>query len=203
MRRLSITWLAPFALASVASAISLKPETTAAFDRYVTLTERRMDDELARGQVFLWIDKLASPRRGELDRALRDGGVVIERLVTRDNSKTIDAPDALIHHWIGLVFVRGAKLPAAVALMQDYDRHAEVFAPNIAASKTLEQTGSHFRIGLRFHVKKVISVTMDTENEADFVRPSADRAYSRIRSTRVTEIADAGTPQERPKAPGQ
>ena len=40
---------------------------------------------------------------------------------------------------------------------------------------------------------------MDTENDAEFFVPSTDRAHSRIRSTRVTEIADAGTPQERAK----
>ena len=44
---------------------------------------------------------------------------------------------------------------------------------------------------------------MDTENEAEFFHPAADRAHSRIRSTRVSEIADAGTPQEKPKAPGE
>ena len=44
---------------------------------------------------------------------------------------------------------------------------------------------------------------MDTENEAEFFHPAADRAHSRIRSTRVTEIADAGTPQERAKPAGE
>ena len=71
------------------------------------------------------------------------------------------------------------------------------------ASKTLEHHDAHFRVSLRFYVKKVIGVTMDTDNEADFFRPAPDRAYSRIRSTRVTEISEAGTPQESAKAPGQ
>jgi hypothetical protein len=44
---------------------------------------------------------------------------------------------------------------------------------------------------------------MDTENEAEFFHQAADRAHSRIRSTRVSEIADAGTPQEKPVAPGE
>ena len=44
---------------------------------------------------------------------------------------------------------------------------------------------------------------MDTENDAEFFHPAADRAHSRIRSTRVSEIADAGTPQEKAKLPGE
>jgi hypothetical protein len=99
--------------------------------------------------------------------------------------------------------VPGTTVTKAVALMQDYNRHSRYFAPAIAASKTLQHEGDRFRVALRFHVKKVITVTMDTENEAQFFTLDGARAHSRIRSTRVTEIADAGTPQEAPKRPGE
>jgi hypothetical protein len=122
---------------------------------------------------------------------------------TRDGGKSIDAPDALIHHWLAVVFVPGVSVKSAVALMEDYDHHARVFGPNIASSKVLERKDEHFRVALRFYVKKVIGVTLDTENQAEFFRPAADRAYSRIRSTKVTEITNAGTPQQSEKAPGQ
>jgi len=135
-------------------------------------------------------------------RGLQDGGVVIERLETKDGNRTIDAPGALIHHWVGIVFVRDVGLAKAVELMQDYDRHAKVFAPNIVASKKLQHEGDRFKVFLRFHVKKVIAVTMNTENEAEFFKPSADRVYSRIRSTRISEVANAGEANEQEKAPG-
>ena len=184
-------------------AAGLRPEAAAAFDRYVELTEQRIDRELARDQGFLWIDTFSPGKQEEMARGLRDGGVVIERLETRDGSKSIETPGALVHHWVGIVFVPGARLHSAVDLMEDYDRHSQVFAPSITASRTLERTSSHFRVALRFFVKKIIGVTMDTENEADFFSQSPNRAYSRIRSTRVTEIANAGTPREGPKAAGQ
>ena len=44
---------------------------------------------------------------------------------------------------------------------------------------------------------------MDTENEAEFFPLSPDRVHSRIRSTRMTEIAGAGTPQEKAKPAGE
>jgi hypothetical protein len=184
---------------TVAGAV-LKAAAAHNFDRYVKLTEERIEAEVAKPGQFLWIDSLSPERRAELQRGLRDGGIIIERLETRDKSKSIEFPDALLHHWVALVFAPGARLGDAVSLMQDYDRHSTIFAPAITSSKILDHSGDKFRVALRFYVKKVIGVTMDTENEAEFFKPAPDRAYSRIRSTRITEIADAGTPQEHPKS---
>jgi hypothetical protein len=184
------------------AAAGLTPATSAAFDRYARLTERRIDAEVARTSDFLWIDTLPKSRHAEVLRGLQQGGVIIERLQTLDGSKEIEVPDGLIHHWVGTVFVQQVGTKEAVAMMQDYDRHAKYFAPAVAGSKLLEHDGNRFRVALRFYVKKIISVTMDTENEAEFFNPAADRAHSRIRSTRVSEIANAGTPQEQPKPPG-
>jgi hypothetical protein len=182
---------------------ALKPATAAAFAHYATLTEQRIESEVSKPAAFLWIDTLPQTRRAEVARGLNAGGVVIERLQTRDGPQEIEAPDGLIHHWVGTVFVPKMSVKDAVTLMQDYDHHARYFAPAIAASRLLHRDGNRFRVALRFHVKKVITVTMDTENDAEFFQPSADRAYSRIRSTRVTEIANAGTPQEAAKPSGE
>jgi hypothetical protein len=185
------------------AAAGLAPATSAAFDRYTRLTEQRINAEVARTSDFLWIDTLPQNRRAEVLRGLKQSGVIIERLQTRDGAKEIDVPDGLIHHWVGTVFVPGVGVKEAVALMQDYDRHSKYFAPAVARSRLLERDGNRFRVALRFYVKKIIAVTMDTENAAEFFHPAADRAHSRIRSTRTTEIADAGTPQEKPKPSGE
>src|SRR5436190_20237002 len=89
---------------SVAGAI-LKAAAASSFDRYVSLTEHRIDAEVAKSGQFLWIDVQPPNRRVELQRGLRDGGVIIERLETGDGTKSSDFPDALLHRWIGLVFV--------------------------------------------------------------------------------------------------
>jgi len=173
-----------------------------AFRQYTQLTEDRINREVAQQEQFLWIDTLPDSRRADIQRGLQQGGVVIERLQTRRGQAEIDVPDALIHHWVAVVFVPRASVKEAVALMQDYDRHSTYFAPAIVASKLLAHEADRFKVALRFHVKKIISVTLDTENDAAFFHPAPDRAHSRIRSTRVTEIADAGTPEERPKPAG-
>jgi hypothetical protein len=202
MRTLSVIFWLIAATTGVAAAV-LEADTAAAFQRYVQLTEQRINAEVTGGGSFLWVDTLPSSRRAELQKGLRQGGVIIERLRTRDGATDVEAPDGLIHHWVGVVFVPKATLKRAVALMQDYDHHSKYFAPAIAASRMLEHDGNRFTVALRFHVKKIITVTMDTDNDAEFFFPSPDRAHSRIRSTRVTEIADAGTPDERAKPAGE
>jgi hypothetical protein len=188
---------------AVVHADALKPATAAAFDRYTRLTEQRIQSEVGRPAEFLWIDTVPQNRRGEIRAGLEQGGVIVERLRTRDGSQEIEVPDGLIHHWVGTVFIPRATVKDAVALMQDYNHHSKYFAPAIARSKVLEHNGNRFRVALRFQVKKIITVTMDTENEAEFFHPAPDRAHSRIRSIRTVEIADAGTPQERAKKPDE
>ena len=58
-------------------AADLRPDTTAAFDRYVRLTESRIDTEVG-GQVpFLWIDRLPEGRRRDVEARLHRGEVVV------------------------------------------------------------------------------------------------------------------------------
>lgn len=202
MMRTASVWALTVTLASAPGSAELKPATAAAFDKYVRLTEQRMDAELAPA-AFLWVDRLSGQARADAMSQLKRGQLVIEPLRTREGGSELDAPDGMIHHWLGLVFVPGIKMDAAVALLQDYDRHARVYAPNVAASKTLQKDGDRFRVFLRFYLKRVIAVTVNSEHEAIFTRQASDRARSRIYSTRISEVADAGTPQERELPPGR
>jgi hypothetical protein len=185
--------------AAPAFAAELQPRTVAAFDRYVRVAEARMEG----GTPFLWIDGLADADRRSKLEDLRQGRVVFDRLAVRDAGKPIDIPAGLVHHWIGAVFVPGVGINQAVALMQDYDRHADIFRPAIARSKLIDRNGDVFRVFIRFRMKKVITVVVNTDNEARFGRPGADRVQSRIYSLRVAEVEHPGTPDEREKPVGQ
>jgi hypothetical protein len=176
----------------------LQARTVAAFDRYVQATELRQTSD----PKFLWVDTLpASQRRGVVE-TLRRGELVIERLTTRQNGKEIDIPDGMVHHWIGVVFVPGATVDKAVSLLQDYDHHAQIYTPNVAESKLLSRSGNNFRVYLRFMMKKVITVVVNSEHDARFTRDAPNRASSHIYSTRIAEVESPGTPSEREKPVG-
>ncbi len=186
-------------IAIPASAAELSPKTVAAFDKYVQTAEKRISREVAQPGAFLWADT-PDGRKGDVAARLRRGEVVVDKL--RLDGST-DVPDGLLHHWIGSVFVPGVHVRDAVALMQNYDRHSTVFQPNVVQSKTLERRGDTFKVFLRFNMKRVMSVTINSDHEAQFTNAGADRAYSAIRSTRVAEVLDAGTPTEREEPPGR
>src|SRR5215471_51683 len=176
----------------------LQAPTVAAFDRYVRVTEQRMKND----PQFLWIDALPqSEQRLQLD-AVKRGSVVIEKLATRDGGKDIDIPDGIVHHWVGVVFIPGTTVDKALVLLQDYNHHADIYVPAVAASKLRSRQGDNFRVYLRFMMKKVITVVVNTENEARFTRDSPNRASSRIFSTRIAEVESAGTPSEHEKPVG-
>jgi hypothetical protein len=183
---------------TAASAADLQPKTLAAFDRYVRLTE----DRLRSGNAFLWIDSLSEPRRQQARTQVRKSELVIERLTTKDGRNDIDVPDGLIHHWIGTAFVEGATIDQALTLLQSYDRHQQIYAPTVAASKLLARDGDRYRFFLRFVMKKVITVVVNSEHAARFMRPAADRAEGWIASTRIAEVENPGTPEEREKSVG-
>ena len=178
---------------SAASAAELQPRTVAAFDRYVALTERRIDQAAAP----LWIDDRPDAQRRQALARLRAGEVWIEALSTRAAGREIPIPDGLVHHWIGTAFIPGATAAEAVALLQDYDRHAAIYSPVVQQSKLLTRDGDRFTMFLRFYQKKGITVIVNTHHEARFTRITPRHVTARIRATRIAEVEDAGTPSER------
>jgi hypothetical protein len=192
-------WLAAVFLVPISvAAAELQAATVAAFNRYVAVTESQRQA----GTLFLWIDGDGSDQ-GHKRNLARAGGLVIERLETRESGRAITIPDGLVHHWLGVVFVPGVTVDQALALLQDYDRHAEVYKPYVARSRLLSRSGDTFKVYLRFFMKKVITVVVNSEHEAQFTRESAMRVQSRIASTRIAEVDNPDTPEEREKPVGR
>jgi hypothetical protein len=168
-----------------------------------TFEPYRMETAYRTGRGFLALDAVPAGRRQALERALRGGDLHIQRIEPVVGTDEIDVPSGMIHHWIGLVFVPGATVEEAVALLQAYDRHDEIYAPAIARSRLLARDGDRFRLFLRFFKRKVIAVTIDTEHEAVYTRLANGRVASRVRSTSAREVEDAGTPRERQLPEGE
>ncbi len=179
-----------------AAAAELRPATVDAFNRYVAAYEMQ-----SAAGPFLWIDG-DSPAQRQAREVARTGDLVMERIQVRSGGRNIDIPDGIVHHWLGTVFVPGATVDKALGLLQAYDRHADIYKPAIARSRLLSRDGDMFRFFLRFYAKKVITVVLNSEHEARFTREDAMRARSRIVSTRIAEVENPDTPEEREKPVG-
>ena len=181
----------------------LTPKTVAAFDRYVRLTEARINGEVSQAEKFLYLDELPPPRRSEVLAALKCGEIVMERLRTLDASgQRMEAPGAIIHHWLGAVFVPSANLPQTLALVQDYNHHQDIYKPEVVGSRLLSRDGNDFQIYYRLRKKKVITVTLNTYHDVHYFPIDSTRWCSRSYSTKIAEVVNADTPNEREKPVG-
>lgn len=179
----------------------LKPETVASFDRYVRLSEQRMAGEEQSGK-FLKIDSLPAAEAEAVRAKLKNGEVVIKHLETRDNGRPIVAPDGLIHHWIGTVFVPGVSLARTVAFLQDYDNEAKYYAPEVERSRLIAKNGNEFKVFLRLRKHKVITAVLDTNYDVTYRSLGPDRAVCRSVSTRIAEVENPGEKNESEKPVG-
>jgi hypothetical protein len=177
-----------------AAGATLEPKTAEAFDRYIRATEARLEQQRRTGP-FLWVDQ--SPERL---REVRSGKVVIQPW---KGNGDIEAPEGLIHDWVGAVFIPGATISRALAWAQDYDHHEEAYGPEVIDARTLSHNGNDFRIYMRLFKKKVITVVLDTEHDVRYFQLDPSRWYSRSYTTKISEVEDPGKPSERRLPPGE
>src|ERR1700719_2193301 len=144
-----------------------------AFARYVRVTDSRNNSELQGGTNLLWVDSLAEATRKKAYADLRHGEIQLEQRSTRESGREILCPDCMIHHWEGLVFIPGARLADVLRVLEDYNHHAESYAPDVVRSQIEARDGDHFRVLLRFRRQKVITVVLNTEHEISYFRDSA------------------------------
>ena len=202
--RVLLALLLSLLLTAPITATDLEPQTLAAFDHYVQVTESQIDSASAKREPFLWVDRLPEDRRAEALAQLRAAQVVIVRLNSlagdasdSEDRKPVSIPGGLIHHWIGSVFIPGASLAQTLAFEEDYAHHEQYFRPDVVRSKLLRQDGQDFLIELRLYKKKVITTVLDTEHEVHYTILDSTRATSRSQTTRIQEVDNAGTANER------
>jgi len=182
----------------------LNPPTVEAFERYAKATEARIEKELARPETFLYVDGLPEAQRAQVLAMLRRGEVFMERLKTRDASgREMKAPDALIHHWMGAVFIPCATLRQTLEVVQDYDRHQDIYKPEVVRSKLVGRNGNDFKIYYRLRKKKLITLTLNTDHDVRYYPVDGTRCHSRSYATRVQQVANPDKPDEYEKPVGR
>jgi hypothetical protein len=182
------------ALGSTASAAELKSNTAAAFDRYVAATEARFANELRPGGTFLYIDGMDPDARRQAYEQLKQGEILVEKLETQAPGVSSDVPDGMVHHWVGLIFIPGATLAKTLPIVKDYDRRADLYKPDVSASRTLAHNGDDFKMFLRLHQKRFTTVDFNTTYDVHWGSVDANKVYSNSISTRIAEVKDPAKP---------
>ncbi|MGA2456433.1 MAG: hypothetical protein ABSF85_02485 [Terriglobales bacterium] len=175
-------------MAQTAKSVQLKAQTVGAFDEYIREAEAEMEQTLHGRSPFLWSD--VSSERAQLVR----GGQVVAQFWAGQGP--VKVPNGLIHDWIGAAFIPATNLKKTLALVQDYDKHKNIYKPDVIASRLISHQNNDFKIYLRLLKKKIMTVVLDTDHDVHYRPLDRTRWTCCSYTTRIAEVEKAGTPRE-------
>ena len=200
--RIALILLANLTLTSpLLSGETPTPDTLKAFDNYVQAAEARNNEELAARKNFLFLEVLPRREREDTYRLLKRQQTIIRHSSSCASRDCSNIPGGVIHDWTGITFVPGITLQQALSALQDYDRDADYYRPTVLRAKLLSREGNSFHVFLRLKETHVVTVVLDTEYEIQYLSLDSTHAASSSHSTQITEIENAGSPQEHATSP--
>ena len=154
-----------------------------------------MRNRLTGQQAFLWMDESA-----DRSARVRRGEAVVAPLVGHGMQ---EAPNGLIHDWIGAAFIPHGTIAGLMAVMHDYDRYKEMYKPVVADSRMLACSASdqEFSMTWKRHVL-FVNAAMEGRYRAHDFALDARRGYNITETTSVREIEDYGHAGEHFLPPG-
>jgi hypothetical protein len=162
----------------------LTPATKRAFDRYIELTEQRLE-KTRNTQDFLYLKPTSEQRH-----KLRAGSVIIVPQQTRDKGKEIDPGAGLIHDWIGMLFIPRATITQVRSVLQNYDAYKDIYKPEVIDSRITAHSDDQYDIFLRLYKKQVVTVVFNTNYHVVYGQIDPAHMYVNSRSTRIAEVKD-------------
>jgi hypothetical protein len=177
------------------------PKTIAGWNAYVAATEARIASELARTGAFLVSD--LTDERDAIRRAIVTGAIPVGPLSTVDDTgRAMAVPGGTIAHWRGAVLLPGISLDTLLHRLQ-HPAEQGPYPDDVMSLRVLDRGRDRLTLAMRLTRKKIVTATYDTEHEATYRRLGPTRGSSRSVSTRIVEVANAGTGSERVLAEGQ
>jgi putative flippase GtrA len=175
---------------------TLQAKTVRDFAKYSAAVEAQAARAIANNEPFLEYERLPAAEQARIMAMLRRGEVYVERAAAREGSNEITVDGGLVNHWRGTVFVPKVKLDALLKVLQEpqTDKHKQ---EDVLSSRVVSRDGDSQKVYLRLRRTKFVTVVYDTEYDVDYKRLTPDRAVSTSISTKVVEVENAGTPQER------
>jgi len=176
-------------MAQTVKPVQLEPRTLQAFDAYIRQAETEMEQTLHGTGAFLWSQQ--PPERAE---DVARGKVVAQFWSGRGPAKV---PSGLIHDWIAAAFIPASTIQGIFAVIQNYDNHKNIYKPEVVDSKLIRHDNNDFQIYLRLLKKKIITVVLDSEHEVHYRPVDRTRWVCRSYTTRIAEVENAGSQDER------
>jgi hypothetical protein len=175
------------------------PATIAAWQQYERLIDARYDRLATGGEPLFVQDVYAKP--GWRQQATSGHVSMFKIDSAAPGGPEPSVPDGKVHHWVGGVFIANGVLDHVLNYLRDRAGRESESYDDVVASKLVSRDGDRVRIYMKLRRDSVITVTYNTEHTVVYRRLGTNRASSRSVATKIAELADVGTPQEREKPP--
>lgn len=175
--------LAPiFCSASLIRAAEPKPETVAAFDRYIKVTEAAMDQR--QGTNFLWLDQNRKQKT-----LVWMGQTIIEPHQALDQGQAIEIPEGELQDSIGWLFLEGATMERVRDMILNFADYKTYFKDQIIDSKQVSRDGNHFESFLRFYKRQVTPIILNVKQSVLYTAYDPADWTIVFRSSHIGEVA--------------
>jgi hypothetical protein len=126
---------------------------------------------------------------------LNSGEVVVSPL---GDTHPLSVPRGLIHHWVGAVFIPGARIKDLDNVVGDYSKYSEMYRPSLIKAELLGSTADEQKLSILW-VQRVLLVTAAfyTEMDSKFCALNGRQGYMTFTTTRVQQIEKYGEKGER------
>lgn len=183
-------------------AAELTAATVAAWQNYERQVDERYERATPDSEPFFAHDTFKESAPDWRKKAV-DGHVSMIRVPSpAPGVAPPSVPDGRIHHWAGAIFMPNARVGDVVNYIKERaGRESDAFE-DVTASKLLSRDGDRLRVYMKLKRDSIISVSYNTEHAVAYRHLSPTRASSRSVATRIAELIDPGTPQEREKPIG-
>ncbi len=159
--------------------------TVAAWDSYVRRVEAQFDADADKAIPISDAD-LAALRRGET-------------VVNKPASTGVEVPDGSLHHWHGRVLIPRVTLARVIAVVRDPAAHRQ---EDVLDARLLSRAGDVDRVFFKLRRSAIVTAAYNTEHVVTYRTVQSDRVVSRSVATRIAELEDVGTLEEREKPQG-
>jgi hypothetical protein len=176
-------------------AAELKVQSATAWNDFVTAKQIQLKECDANYSPGGHLDLAA-----EVRTRLRTGEIIVR---PAGKNGITPVPGALIHDWIGMIFVPGASLDNLLASVRDYDRYPRMYQPSVVSGK-LRVRHPDFDLYTLIIRQNVLTMKagLDGDYRSDYHRLDDSHGYSITQSGRLQEISGFGSEDQKEFAPG-
>ena len=174
---------------------TLQPRSVDEFDTYAHNVEAALQQRWEGKQPFLSLDEDPSERAKVLedDLWIQPGSA----------NNPVAIYDALIHDWVGAVFIPRADLKKVLDILQDFNRHSRIY-PDVKQSRTVRRSGNNLTGFWRLERKQsLVSAVLEVTQDAEWQQVAPGKWVCRAYAKNIQELEHPGTPQEKALPLGQ